>query len=302
MGTANAALNVFQLLFKARVYVSISYHHILSNKLLNKWRMSFMTYKYITIERKEHIAVVTLNRPERINALSMDLMKEIEKVTEDFQEDIDTRVVIFKGKGKHFSAGRDLADTKHQPKTILEAQRRTHIGKRMIRKLFEMNQITIAAIHGSALGGGACIVSALDFRIGTKDCIVGYPEAVLGMSLSWASLPLCVHLIGPARAKQMVILGQKIKAQTLYEWGFLDEISTQNNLIEQAFKMANAYAAMPPIAAQMIKKSVNAISSALDQAIMHMDSDQVLLCHKTDDLKEGIQAFLEKRRGKYTGN
>jgi len=261
-----------------------------------------MAYKYITIERKKYIAVVTLNRPEKLNALSIDLMKEVEAVTEEFQDDVETRVVIFRGEGKHFSAGRDLADTKHQPKTILEAQRRTHIGKSMIRKLFEMNQITIAAIHGSALGGGACIVSAFDFRIGTKGCTVGYPEAVLGMSLSWASLPLCVHLIGPAKAKQMVILGQKIRAQTLYEWGFLDEISTQSNLMEQAFKMANAYAAMPPIAAQMIKKSVNAISSSLDQSIMHMDSDQVLLCHTTEDLKEGIQAFFEKREGKFTGN
>lgn len=261
-----------------------------------------MAYKYITIERKEHIAVVTLNRPEKLNALSVDLMKEIEKVTEEFQEDIDTRVVIFKGEGKHFSAGRDLGDTYQQPTSVLGIQRSMNIGPRMIRKLFEMDQITIAAIHGSAVGGAACIVSALDFRIGTNDCTIGYPEAGLGMSLSWISLPLCVHLIGPARAKKMVILAQKINAQTLLDWGFLDEIATKNNLMERAYQMAKAYAAMPPIAAQMIKKSVNAISSALDQAIMHMDTDQVLLCQKTDDLKEGIQAFLEKRKGNFTGN
>ncbi|MBW1846106.1 MAG: enoyl-CoA hydratase/isomerase family protein [Deltaproteobacteria bacterium] len=261
-----------------------------------------MSYKYITIERKEHIAVVTLNRPEKLNALSFDLMKEIEKITEEFQEDTETRVVIFKGEGKHFSAGRDLADVNQQPTTLLGIQRSVNIGPRMIRKLFEMDQITIAAIHGTAVGGAACIVSALDFRIGTNDCNIGYPEAKLGMSLSWASLPLCVHLIGPARAKQMVILAQKIDAQTLLNWGFLDEITTKSKLMESAYHMAEAYAAMPPIAAQMIKKSVNAISSALDQSIMHMDSDQVLLCHTTNDLKEGIQAFLEKRKGKFTGN
>jgi enoyl-CoA hydratase len=261
-----------------------------------------MVYQYITIERKEHIAVVTLNRPEKLNALSIDLMKEIEKATEEFQEDIETRVVIFKGAGKHFSAGIDLDNISKQPKTMLETQRFINIGPRMIRKLFEMNQITIAAIHGSAVGGAACIASALDFRIGTKDCTIGYPESGLGMSLSWASLPLCMHLIGPVKTKQMVILAQKIKAQTLYEWGFLDEIASNNNLMERAYLMAKAYAEMPPIAAQMIKKSVNAISSALDQAIMHMDSDQVLLCHTTDDLKEGIGAFFEKRKGTFTGS
>lgn len=261
-----------------------------------------MTYKYITVERKDHIAVVTLNRPEKLNALSIDLMKEIEKITEEFQEDIETRVVIFRGAGKHFSAGIDLANTNQQPQTMLGAQRFINIGPRMIRKLFEMNQITIAAIHGSAVGGAACIVSALDFRIGTKDCAIGYPESGLGMSLSWTSLPLCVHLIGPARAKQMVILAEKMNAQTLFDWGFLDEIGTKDDFMEKAYSMAEAYAAMPPIAAQMVKRSVNAISSALDQAIMHMDSDQVLLCHTTDDLKEGIQAFFEKRKGKFTGN
>ncbi|MCJ7772704.1 MAG: enoyl-CoA hydratase/isomerase family protein, partial [Desulfobacterales bacterium] len=220
----------------------------------------------------------------------------------EFQEDIETRVVIFRGTGKHFSAGIDLANANERPKTMLGAQRSINIGPRMIRKLFEMNQITIAAIHGSAVGGAACIVSALDFRIGAEDCTIGYPESALGISLSWTSLPLCVHLIGPARAKQMVILAQKINAQTLYDWGFLDEITTKNNLMEKAYLMAEAYAAIPPISAQMIKRSVNAISSSLDQAIMHMDSDQVLLCHTTDDLKEGVRAFFENRKGKFTGN
>lgn len=261
-----------------------------------------MPYTYLTVDKKDHIAVVTINRPEKLNALSIDLMKEIEELTEDFQEDIETRVVIFRGSGKHFSAGIDLANVNQQPKTMLGVQRFINIGPRMIRKLFEMNQITIAAIHGSAVGGAACIASALDFRIGTKNCTVGYPEAGLGMSLSWTSLPLCVHLIGPARAKRMVILAQKMKAQTLYDWGFLDEITEEDNLMERAYRMARAYADMPPIAAQMIKKSVNNISSALDQAIMHMDSDQVLLCYTTDDLKEGMRAFFEKRDGKFTGN
>lgn len=261
-----------------------------------------MTYKYITTNRKDHIAVVTLNRPEKLNALNIDLMKEIEAVTEEFREDIDTRVVIFKGSGKHFSAGIDLENIDNRPNTALGLQRFMNIGPRMIRKLFEMNQITIAAIHGSAVGGGACIVSALDFRIGTKTCTIGYPEAGLGMSLSWTALPLCMHLIGPARTKRMVILAQKLKAPTLYEWGFLDEITTEDNLMKKAYQLAEAYAEMPPLAAQMIKRSVNHLASALDQAIMHMDSDQVLLCQTTDDLKEGMSAFFEKRKGRFTGN
>ncbi|MCP4761144.1 MAG: enoyl-CoA hydratase/isomerase family protein, partial [archaeon] len=175
-------------------------------------------------------------------------------------------------------------------------------GPRMIRKIFEMEQITIAAINKGAYGGGACIATACDFRIGTENCSVGYPESALGMSMSWVSLPLCVHLIGPSRAKQMVITGKKIDAKTLQNWGFLDEIVLKDNLLKRALEMAEEYAQMPPIAAQMIKKSINNISSALDRSIMHMDGDQLLLTLGTEDLKEGITAFFRKRKGTYKGN
>ena len=94
----------------------------------------------------------------------------------------------------------------------------------------------------------------------------------------------------------MVILSKKENAATLLKWGFLDEVVPAKELLESARKMAEAYASQPPIAAQMVKRSVNAISSALDQAIMHMDADQFLLSSKTEDFMEGITAFLEKRR------
>jgi enoyl-CoA hydratase/carnithine racemase len=100
----------------------------------------------------------------------------------------------------------------------------------------------------------------------------------------------------------MVILANKEKADTLQKWGFIDEVVPDNQLLAKTLEMAEAYAAQPPIAAQMVKRSVNAISSALDQAIMHMDSDQFLYATSGEDFQEAVQAFFDKRTGVYKGN
>ena len=250
--------------------------------------------------------MVTLNRPDKLNALSADLMEEIIQLAWAFQQDEEVRVVIFTGAGNSFSAGVDLTDKKNfdrlaQASNLMKL-RYLKCGPRMVRALYEMDQITIAAVNGAAMGGGACIAAACDFRLGADNCRIGYPEVGLGMNLSWTALPMCVHLIGPARAKRMVILAEKVKAQTLLEWGFLDEVVPASQLMEAATSMARKYAAQPPIAAQMVKRSVNAIASVLDQAIMHMDADQFLLTTQTKDYLEGLNAFLEKREPSFKGD
>ncbi len=263
-----------------------------------------MEYKNLQIRRDGHIAVVTLNRPEAGNALSLELMRELEGAALAFREDTETRVVIFTGAGRHFSVGVDLKDPEQalaRSKPLVAQQRLFHLGPRLIRALREINQVTIAAINGAAMGGAACIVSALDFRIGSEECLVGYPESGLAIPLSWASLPLCVHLVGPARAKRWVMTSEKLGAGVLAEWGFLDEVVPPQELLERVRKMAAVYAGRSPAAVQMIKRSVNAITNALDDAIMHMDSDQVLLAETGEDFEEAVRAFLEKREPDFGG-
>lgn len=265
-----------------------------------------MAYENLSVEKKGPISVVHLNRPEKLNALNHDLHNELYALTEELQRDTETRVVVFTGKGKHFCAGSDLTDAlmveRFSTATRLEKLRYMKTGPRTIRSIYEINQITIAAINGTATGGGACIASACDFRIGADNCRVGYPEVGLAMNLSWVALPLCVHLIGPARAKQMVILANREYPKTLLDWGFLDQVVPAAKLLDKAVEMAELYAAQPPMAAQMVKRSVNAISSALDQSIMHMDSDQYLYAASGEDFQEAIKAFFEKRDGIFTGN
>jgi len=263
-----------------------------------------MDYKNLRVERDGQVTTVTLDRPKKLNALSLDLMEELEAVAEGFRDDIETRVVVFTGAGKHFTVGADLADprrAKGLADPMILQQRNFDIGPRMLRRLRNIPQITIAAVNGVALGGGACIVSAMDFHIGASDCKIGYPEVLRGMSLAWVGLPLCVALVGPAKAKRMIIGGKNELAKDLLEWGFLDEVVEPEHLMKRAREMAEEYAKLPPIPAQMIKKSVNAVSGALDNAVMHMDTDQVLYSHTSEDYREGIKSFFEKREPKFEG-
>lgn len=261
-----------------------------------------MDYEFLRLEKTENVARVILNRPESLNALNVGLMTEIESVSRSFLDDEETRVVIFTGAGKHFTAGADLKQARDKDETMLMRRRNNGLGARMIQAIQDINQVTIAGIHGVALGGGACIVTACDFRIATENSFCGYPEVNLGINLMWQSLPLCVHLIGPARAKRMIMLGRKEPARTLLDWGFIDDVVPDGELEDAIMSLAKEYARQPPIAVQMIKQSIDAISRAMDSSVMHMDTDQNILTTLTQDQREGIKAFFEKREPEFKGD
>ena len=256
--------------------------------------------KYLKIKKEGYICWVYLNRPKSLNALNTENLKELTEFNSSLNEDLDSRVIIYTGSGENFSSGADLKE-KQKPKTKLEAWRK-NFGKPAIWSFLEVNQITIAAINGYCLGGAACIASACDFRIASDSSMLGYPEINLGINLNWLGLPLAVRLIGPAKAKRIVISGENENAETLLKWGFYDEVHPKENLLKAAKKMANLYASKPPIAAQMIKRSVNELTYSGDDAIMHMDYDQTLLTHETRDRKEAIMSFFEKRVPEYKGD
>ena len=258
-------------------------------------------YQYIKVVRRGNVSTLTLDRPQVMNALSSALMKEIELASRDFLEDEKTRVVVIRGSGENFSAGADLKEIRAERSMVMQ-RRDFALGARMIRAISEIPQVTIAAIHGVALGGGACISTACDFRIATEDAVCGYPEVNLGMNLMWQSLPLCVRLIGPARAKRMIMLGDKESARTLLDWGFLDKVVPVEELDGAIMLMAERYSGQSPTAVQMIKQSINAVSSGLDEAIMHMDADQNMLTARSQDRTEGLKSFFQKREPKFKGD
>lgn len=264
--------------------------------------MSQPNFGTLTLERNGPIAWLTFNRPTVANALSHTVLGELETAARSFADDVETKVVIVTGMGKHFSSGADLHDQGSKPSNLLQRQRRNRLGERAINALYAMDQITIAAWNGAAMGGGACIATACDLRIGADDCFMQYPEIDIGMNLMWQSLPLLVHLVGPARAKRLVVGGERIQATQLEQWGVLDALVPRAELLDATRACATRYAAKPPMAAQMIKRSVNRIVSALDASIMHMDADQNLFTQQTKDRARAIEAYLNDSQARFTGD
>jgi enoyl-CoA hydratase/carnithine racemase len=260
-----------------------------------------MTQGDFRVAREGAIATVTLDRPAKRNALTPESLRQLEEIAYAFRDEPETRAVVIRAEGRDFSFGADLSSVGGAPQPTVQLRRTAEQGARLMRAIREIHQPTVCAIQGIATGGATCIATACDFRIAADDARIGYGEVKLGINLMWNALPLAVQLVGPAKAKRLVMSGDLIDAATLERWGLLDAVTPRDGLDAAAMAEAARYAALPPIAVQMIKRSVNALSGALGEAIMHADADQWLLGTRTEDFAEALTAFREKRPGTFTG-
>lgn len=264
---------------------------------------------YVSVERgfgpEGRIAVVTFDRGDGVNALSPDALRQLTDAARSFDDDGQTSVVVLKGNARAFCAGFDLKDPEGRARATMdlgELRRHLRLGPRLTRAWNEMDQITICAIEGFCIGGGAALAVALDFRIMARDAHIRVPEIGLGMNMSWQSVPRMLHLIGPARTKQAVILAdQRISSAEAYEWGLVEEITDTGGAFLAAMTLAEKIAAQPPIPTAMTKQTVNRLTHALDDLASHMDVDQFALASLTEDHREGVGAFLERRKPRFHG-
>lgn len=259
-------------------------------------------HEFFRIERQGAVTTVSINRPERRNALSPEMLVSLRLIAESFRGDTETRVVIIRSACADFSVGADIGRMGGETPTVAELRRSAENGALLLRAIREIHQPTLCLVRGVATGGGACIPTACDFRFATPDARIGYGEVKLGINLMWHALPLAIQAVGLARAKRMVMTGELFDAATMYHWGFFDEIFSEDEADDRIMAVAANYAALPPVAVQMIKRSANAWAGALDQAVMHADADQWLLATRTDDFREGVTAFREKRAAEFRGD
>lgn len=257
----------------------------------------------IRVERREDVVEVALARPDARNALNGELMAELTEAAALLRLRTDVRAVILTGTADYFSAGADLSASQArlaQP-SLIERRREIMAGPDLCRAWSEVEAVTIAAIEGYCIGGGAALVLSCDFRVMGEGAYLRLPEVPLGMNMSWRSIPKIVALAGPSRAKQFVMFGEAADAARCLAWGLADEAVAKGGALEVARAWAAKVAALPPVPVRMTKEAVNAVAQATAQASIYMDRDQYLLATSGEDFKEGVAAFREKRPGKFTG-
>ncbi|MBB5746598.1 enoyl-CoA hydratase/isomerase family protein [Brevundimonas variabilis] len=255
----------------------------------------------LSIEEADGVVVVRLNRPEARNTLNPPLIEALTRTAQDLRRRADVRAVVLTGTDTFFSAGIDL---KGEPDggTLSERRVRALVGPDLCRAWEEIEAVTIVAIEGYCVGGACALALACDFRVMGSGAMMRLPEVALGMNMSWGAVPRVTALIGPARAKRFIIEGAPTTAETCLAWGLADEVVDDGQAPDAARAWASRIAALPPLPVRMTKQAVNACATALHSATAFMDRDQFLLTLTTDDLREGVEAFTQKRPPAFHGD
>ena len=250
---------------------------------------------YVSISRDGPIATVTFDRGERLNAFDRRLTEELTEAALGFHKDHDTRAVVLTGMVKAFSSGADLKEVRTEEGFIAQRER-SHLGRYLCRAWEEMPQTTIAAIEGPAVGAGVAIAIACDWRVMARSAFLYVPEVKIGLTLQWQAVPRLVALVGPARAKRIVMLCERMGAEQARDWGLIEEIAEDGQAVAKAFELANAAAGMPQAIMTMSKQAINATAHALLHASSFMDADVSLLVRDREEATRLAADFSDKKR------
>ena len=264
-----------------------------------------MTFEKLLYEVNEGVATITLHRPERMNALDHDLRNEIQQALDIAGEDEDVRALILTGAGRAFCSGGDLHDVLERGLTMdPETRERLEVRSfnEVVRTMRHLEKPIIAAVNGVAVGGGCCLALAADIRIATPAARFGMVFVRLGLSSAdMGGSFLLPRLIGLAHAGELLLTGEVINAERAEKIGLVNRLVPVDQLMNTAGDLASGLAAGPPIGLALTKRALNR-SLGLDIA-EHLDYEAFIQskCMSTADHREGVEAFLEKRKARFQG-
>lgn len=250
--------------------------------------------EFITYEVEGQIGIITINRPKALNALNSAVLDELDKTLDAVDQEA-IRCLILTGAGeKSFVAGADIGEMSTLTKAEGEAFGKK--GNDVFRKLETFPIPVIAAVNGFALGGGCEISMSCDIRICSENAVFGQPESGLGITPGFGGTQRLARIVGTGKAKEMIYGARNIKAEEAYRIGLVNNVYPAEELMPAAKKLASTIARNAPIAVRNCKRAINeGIQVDMDQAIV-IEEKLFGSCFETCDQKEGMNAFLEKRK------
>jgi enoyl-CoA hydratase/3-hydroxyacyl-CoA dehydrogenase len=257
------------------------------------------TIKDVKLERKDGIATITMSRPEAMNALNEKVLTELKDAIAELREDSTTRVVIITGEGSAFVAGADIKTMLKADQTEVEAF--TRFGQGVMDDVERLNKPVIAAINGFALGGGLEMALACDIRLASTEARMGLPEVGLGIFPGFGGTQRMTRLIGKGHACELIFTGKHVSADEALSMGLVNRVLPPDQLMNEARSLAERIANQGPVAVAHAKTAINqALQTGLDAGLA-FELDAVMKTFGTEDQKEGMTAFLERRRPEFKG-
>ncbi len=254
-------------------------------------------YQYILVDRDENVGIVTLNRPKELNALKIDLVHELADALEEFDRDDSIRGVVLTGAGeKAFAAGADIKEMSDKtPISMMMG------GFDAWTRIQHIKKPIIAAVGGYALGGGCELAMHCDMIIASENARFGQPEINIGIIPGAGGTQRLARTFGKFRTMEMVLTGKPFTAQEMEAHGLVNRVVPQGEHLNEALKLAKAVAAQPPIAVQLAKDAVlAAFETSLEEGLAH-ERQNFFLLFATEDMREGMRAFIEKRKANFQG-
>jgi len=253
----------------------------------------FQTVKF---EKIDNIAVVTINRPEALNALNSTVVSELEEVVTMIEKDADIRGMILTGDGRSFVAGADIGE--QYPMDVAAGRKWGQRGSGLFRRIEKLEIPTIAAVNGFALGGGCEIAMSCDIILASEKAKFGQPEVGLGITPGFSGTQRLPRRVGAARAKELIFSGKMITAAEAKDMGLVNEVYAPEALMEGAMAMMKSFTVNAPIAVKYSKACIDrGLQMDIDDGIA-LENELFGMCFATADQKEGMGAFLEKRKEK----
>ena len=256
----------------------------------------------VLIEREsDGIAVITINRPDKLNALNADIVRRLDAVLREARDDDAVRVIILTGSGeKAFVAGADIAELSRMGPIDGVAVSRE--GQATFRMMETMPKPVIGAINGFALGGGLELALACHLRVASTKAKFGLPEVKLGIIPGYGGTIRLPRLVGRGRALELMLTGEMINAEEAHRIGLVNRVAEPDAVLDTARDIARKMIANGPIAIALALESVDrGMSTTIDDA-QTLESNLFGLLASTEDMREGMQAFLEKRKAEFRGH